>query len=152
MLDSQQKYDALLESLERVFPSEPPAVVVEEDWGDYDDAKRAFAEAGANWHPQFVFVHRSTIGFVNLPAFIFLLPHFFRASDDQGSPDPDVFNYVITELKDRVRTNRDMFTEEQKRAVLDVLAYWHALLLNSELDFQDWIADIEAIVSRLSCR
>jgi hypothetical protein len=115
-----------IERLFREFPDEPPEVVAEFEWGDYGDAIESFKMAGGNWTDDFVMHNRSVIGFVNEPAYLYLLPRFIRASFTNMTIAWDILEYVLDSLVDRLRPqavgkNPVPLTVRQVRALDDVL-------------------------------
>lgn len=148
MIDADD-YEAILEQLEQQFPKQAPSQVVDQEWGDYRDAKCAFDHFASTWNADTVFSHRSTIGFVNWDAFVFLLPRYFRACISGGSIIWDVLDYTIRPLKDRARESGGRFTIGQRAALLTVLEWWHKRLQTANSGVQDLLNDINLIEKSL---
>jgi hypothetical protein len=140
--------DALNQALQLLFnsfPNEPPEVVVDEHWGDYRDAEEAFSAAAGRWTPEFVFEHRSIIGFVNMPAFKYLIPYFMRSCLTSEGLNFDVLAYAISEILFRIRETPNIFSHEQADAVCGILDCFECEIEQRGYRCKDILTDIAKI-------
>jgi hypothetical protein len=129
-----EAYDQLCDKMLAVFPREPPMVITDESWGDYDDARRAFLRYGSNWPCEAILHDRSAIRFVNDAAFLFLLPRFIDCALADEDLDADIFDYVVLGLFDRIERFSVIFSPEQVATLLPVLQH---LFTGMSMEFGD---------------
>jgi hypothetical protein len=149
-MNENDGYETILTALDDAFPSVPPIKVADEDWGDYHDAKVAFDRIHAHWDADAVFQNRSVIGFVNWPAFLYLIPRFFRASIASGDIVWDVLEYTIRPLRDRLISEGRELNSNQNEALTKMLKWWSKRLLECECDTGRLVNDIAQIQQQLT--
>ena len=116
-------FDLLCQRLLEVFPSTAPQAVVDENWGEYAEAQRAFDLHGSHWSCTAVFKNREMLFFVNDGAYLFILPRMISCCLRDDGLDADIYGSVLSGLEYRIAEFPTLFSPEQRAALIAPLQY-----------------------------
>ena len=123
-LPMSDKWRRLTQELLDAFPKHLPKCVATENWGDYDDANRAFAGLQeGSIDCDFLFRQRSVLGFINDDALRFLLPRVIACVVSKSSFDPDLFDAALSSLDRNRNRYGEMFSSHQQEAMIKTVRY-----------------------------
>lgn len=118
------KWGRLVQQLLDAFPKHLPKCVAAEDWGDYADANQAFASVKeVNIDCDFLFRHRSVLGFINDDALRFLLPRVIACVVSKSAFNFDLFDAALFSLDLNCKKYGKIFSLHQQDAMLRTLRY-----------------------------
>ncbi len=146
---SQRRFWELVKDVQASFLQQEPEAVTDGHWGDYMDAELVFKNAPIDWPADYVFEHRSIIGFVNDAGFLFLVPHFVQASYIAGEIKFDVLEYLVSELKFRIHTDKKLFSAKQRTSLEKALRFLEGRVVEWGADAAKLVQDIGEIRNNL---